>query len=150
MKYYSHAAIIILLLAGSLSGCGTNHTDSAPAGQYAAEQDVTADAAVENPQEAVQNTQENSEESEAGAEAGTEEELETKTKAEPETSETPTEETDDPYYFDPISYDLSELPAMKNTYYAEWDDNIYFRKYSDEDMEDGALWASFGEIADSE
>lgn len=50
----------------------------------------------------------------------------------------------------PLSYDLSDLPPMKNERYAVWEDKIYFRQYSDEDMEDGALWADFAPAPDTE
>lgn len=54
------------------------------------------------------------------------------------------------YGVSPLSYDLSNLAPMDNKIYAAWDDKIYFRQYSDEDMEDGALWGKFGPIADTE
>ena len=41
--------------------------------------------------------------------------------------------------FAPVSYDLTNLPPMENEMYAEWEGNIYYRQYSDEDMEDGGL-----------
>ncbi len=54
------------------------------------------------------------------------------------------------YDCEPISYDLTRLPSMENKMYAEWEGSIYFRQYSDEDMEEGALWAEFAPIADTE
>lgn len=45
--------------------------------------------------------------------------------------------------FAPVSYDLSKIPAMENRMYAAWEGNIYYRQYSDEDKEDGGLWAHF-------
>lgn len=56
----------------------------------------------------------------------------------------------DEYGFGPVSYDLSELPAMENSLYAEWDGKIYFRQYSDEDISNGGLWAEFTPIAYTE
>ncbi len=47
----------------------------------------------------------------------------------------------------PIIYDLTQLPAMKNEFYAEWEGKIYFRQYSDEDVDDGWLG---GPAADTE
>lgn len=54
------------------------------------------------------------------------------------------------YGVSPLSYDVSNLAPMENKLYAAWDDKIYFRQYSDEDMEDGALWGEFEPIADTE
>ena len=66
-----------------------------------------------------------------------------------ETTEPDVEDTVQ-YDCEPISYDLTNLPSMENTMYAEWEGKIYFRQYSDEDMEEGALWAEFAPIADTE
>lgn len=61
------------------------------------------------------------------------------------------EAADGVYYdFGPISYDLTDIPAMENELYAAWEGRIYYRQYSDEDMEEGALWAEFSPIADTE
>ncbi|MDE6405379.1 MAG: DUF5050 domain-containing protein [Lachnospiraceae bacterium] len=49
----------------------------------------------------------------------------------------------------PVSEDLSMLPAMENRVYAEWEGRIYYRQYSDEDLEDGALWGIFAGIPDT-
>lgn len=54
------------------------------------------------------------------------------------------------YNFGPISYDLTNLPPMKNKLYAEWESRIYYRQYSDEDMEEGGLWGHFSPIAGTE
>lgn len=54
------------------------------------------------------------------------------------------------YGVSPLSHDLSALPPMKNEVYAVWEDKIYFRQYSDEDIEDGALWADFSPAPDTE
>ena len=54
------------------------------------------------------------------------------------------------YGVSPLSCDLSDLPPMKNEIYAVWEDKIYFRQYSDEDIEDGALWADFSPAPDTE
>lgn len=53
------------------------------------------------------------------------------------------------YGCSPVSEDLSMLPAMENRVYAEWEDKIYYRQYSDEDLEDGALWGAFAGIPDT-
>ena len=59
--------------------------------------------------------------------------------------------TDDVQYnFGPISYDLTNLPPMKNKLYAVWEGRIYYRQYSDEDMEEGGLWGDFSPIAGTE
>ena len=34
--------------------------------------------------------------------------------------------------------------------YVPWDGKIYFRQYSDEDVESGSLWADFGFVSDRE
>lgn len=54
------------------------------------------------------------------------------------------------YNFGPISYDLTALPPMENKLYAGWEGRIYYRQYSDEDMEEGGLWGYFEPIADTE
>lgn len=54
------------------------------------------------------------------------------------------------YGCSPVTEDLSELPAMENKLYAAWDGKIFYRQYSDEDMEDGGLWADFQPIAGTE
>lgn len=54
------------------------------------------------------------------------------------------------YDCEPISYDLTQLLPMENKLYAEWEGKIYYRQYSDEDMEEGALWAEFAPVADTE
>ena len=64
---------------------------------------------------------------------------------------TPSDLTDvEKYGVSPISYDLSDLPPMENKLYAAWDGKIYFRQYSDEDMEEGGLWSEFSPVADTE
>lgn len=90
------------------------------------------------------------EEEKAESEALTQEIPETPEK-EALTNETPAELTDvEKYGINPISYDLSNLPPMENKLYAAWDGKIYFRQYSDEDMEEGGLWSEFDTIADTE
>lgn len=49
----------------------------------------------------------------------------------------------DLYGCSPVEQDLSMLPAMENKVYAEWEGSIYYRQYSDEDMDEGGLWAYF-------
>lgn len=62
-----------------------------------------------------------------------------------------TAETDGAEYdFGPVSYDLTKLPTMENRMYAVWDDKIYYRQYSDEDVADGGLWAVFSPVANTE
>ena len=139
-KFIEFTTIIFLLLAPGLSGCGAGNAGDIVSGQTTAEQEKSADETIEDPQDGTQNTQEEFETSEPESTTG----------PETETREGPIEEIGDLYNFGPASYDLSKLPAMENEYYAEWDGNIYFRQYSDEDMEKGALWGSFGEIAGSE
>lgn len=141
-KFIEFIAIIFLLLVSSLIGCGASDAGNIVSGQNAVDQEAADDATAEDAQKSIKNTREESETSET--ESATEPETET------ETSEGAIEEIDDLYHLGPVSYDLSTLPAMENEYYAEWDGNIYFRQYSDEDMEKGALWGSFGEIAGSE
>ncbi len=51
------------------------------------------------------------------------------------------------YNFGPVSYDLTNLPPMKNKLYTAWEGKIYYRQYSDEDMEEGGLWGEFSPIA---
>lgn len=66
-------------------------------------------------------------------------------------SETGTSDVSEPEHdFAPVSYDLTNLPPMENEMYAEWEGNIYYRQYSDEDMEDGGLWAYFGSVPGTE
>lgn len=72
---------------------------------------------------------------------------------EPDVTETESDaeasEEEDVVQYDcaPIIYDLTQLPAMKNEFYAEWEGKIYFRQYSEEDIEDD--WLS-GPAADTE
>lgn len=136
--------IIFLLLASSLIGCGASDAGDIVFGQSVIEQNEFVDELTKNVQESAQGTQEEAETAEA--ESSTEPE----TKPESETSEASGEEIDDIYDFGPISYDLSALPAMENKLYAEWEGNIYFRRYSDEDVEKGALWAEFDDIPNTE
>ena len=117
IKYIAFIALILLLPACGLLGCGTDDASS-----ISAKQSASPDAVAEK------HLQE----------------------SESETNGASTEEIDNLYDFGPISYDLSALPAMENKLYAEWDGNIYFRQYSDEDIEKGALWANFGDIPDTE
>lgn len=65
--------------------------------------------------------------------------------------EEPVSGTDiDLYGCSPVTEELSDIPAMENKLYAAWDGKIYYRQYSDEDMEDGGLWADFEPIAGTE
>ena len=135
-KFSKFITIIFLLLASSLSGCGASDAGDIVLGQTVVEQEASVDETTENAQESAQGTQE--------------ELVTTETEADSETREASGEEIDNLYDFGPVSYDLSALPAMENKLYAEWNGNIYFRRYSDEDIEKGALWASFGYVPNTE
>lgn len=145
VKNIAFITFFMLLLSCELIGCGADGTDGNSVEQTASPEAVTEETLQESEadstgKEYAQDTQEEFETSET----------ESTTESKTETSEMSDEEIDDLYGFGPVSYDLSSLPAMENEYYAEWNGNIYFRQYSDEDIEKGALWASFIEIADSE
>lgn len=92
------------------------------------------------------------EEEKAESEALTQEMPENETRIEEEpVEEAPTASADvEKYGVSPISYDLFNLLPMENKLYAAWDGKIYFRQYSDEDMDDGGLWSEFGPIADTD
>lgn len=137
--------LFILLSSCGLPGCGADGADSIPVEQSAFPDAITEESLQgaegdSTGQESTQDTQEDLGTSET--EFATEQEL--------ETSEEPMKEIDDLYDFGPVSYDLSALPAMENKLYAEWNGNIYFRQYSDEDIEEGALWAKFSYIPGTE
>lgn len=144
---------LLFLLSGA-AGCGTDD-----AGIVLDEQGAATDIDAE---EAKRESSENREEREASTRSeddltgqdtqGDLETLGTEAGAKPESdlSEVLTEERDEFYDCTPISYDLSALPAMESKLYAEWEGNIYFRQYSDEDIEKGALWASFGYVPATE
>lgn len=144
------ATTTFLMLSIGLVGCGANISDNA-----IGEQNTTVGTATE---EVAQESSPDPEEQEVlpGVENDSikqdaqEDSVVSEMRPEAETGGTTIEEGAELYDFSPVSFNLSEIPAMENKLYAEWDGNIYFRQYSDEDMEDGALWASFGEIADSE
>ena len=127
-KYINRIGVIALLLALTLTGCGADNVDGI-LDEWGGSADINAE---ETTQESSLNLEEQ------------------KVSAELETSGASGEEIDDIYDFGPISYDLSTLPAMENKLYAEWEGNIYFRQYSDEDIEKGALWASFGYVPNME
>lgn len=157
-KFIKFIAIIFLLLASGLIGCGASDAGDIVSGQSTVEQEMSADVGTESAQELTQKQDKQGDlrKSDAGSdERNTQEnsgtlEIEPNKMQESETSEALTEEIDDLYGFGPISYDLSALPAMENKLYAEWEGNIYFRQYSDEDVEKGALWAEFGYIPGTE
>lgn len=149
VKNITFITLFILLLSCVLPGCGADGTESISAEQSAFPDEVTEEflqesAADSEGQESAQNMQEEVETAEA------EPSTDPETKPEAETSEEPIEEIGDLYDFGPVSYDLSTLPDMENKLYAEWEGNIYFRQYSDEDIEQGALWANFGDIPNTE
>ena len=147
-KFIEFISIISLLLASSLTGCGASGTGDIVFGRSAVELNASVDETTENAQESAQDTQEEFGTSEVESEA--EEEAEPETGTAKEASEMSTEEIDGLYSFGPVSYDLSALPAMENKRYAKWNGNIYFRQYSDEDLEEGALWANFGYVPGTE
>ena len=157
-KFSKFITIIFLLLASSLIGCGASDAGDIVSGQSTVEQEMSADVGTESAQELTQKQDKQGDlgKSDAGSdERNTQEnsgtlETEPNKMQESETSEALTEEIDDLYGFGPVSYDLSALPAMENKLYAEWEGNIYFRQYSDEDVEKGALWAEFGYIPGTE
>lgn len=128
-KYINRIRVTALLLALGLTGCGADNADSA-----LNIQETTADIAEE----------------EVSQEDSVTSETEPETKPESETNEAPIEEIDDLYDFGPVSYDLSALPAMENKLYAEWDGNIYFRRYSDEDIGERGLNGNFDDMPDTE
>lgn len=153
-KYVNCIEMVALLLALSLTGCGANDVSG-----VLDEQRATINTAMEEVgQKSLQNKEKQGVlgESESDSdEQDTQEEFkisetESTTESETETNEVPSEENADLYNFGPVSYDLSTLPAMENKLYAEWEGNIYFRQYSDEDIEKGALWANFANIPDTE
>lgn len=149
VKNITFITLFILLVSCGLPGCGADGTDSISAEQSTFPDEVTEEflqesAADSEGQESAQNMQEEVETAEA------EPSTDPETKPESETSAISTEVIDDLYGFGPVSYELSALPAMENKLYAEWDGNIYFRQYSDEDIEQGALWANFGDISNTE
>ena len=153
-KFIEFIAIIFLLLASSLIGCGASDAGDIVFGRSAVEQNAPVDATMEAAQEFAQNQEKQgvlgklesgSDEQDTQGDAGT-----SGKKPETEVSEVPAEENADLYDFGPVSYDLSALPAMENKLYAEWNGNIYFRKYSDEDIEKGALWANFDDMPNTE
>lgn len=57
------------------------------------------------------------------------------------------QESESQYGCSPVSEELSVLPAMENRVYAEWEGKIYYRQYSDEDLDEGGLWAYFEPVA---
>ncbi len=122
MKIYRYIISVILAVL-LLAGCGADR------GPVTATQE---DSEILSPETTVQETEEPPAE-------------------ETQTVEAPAELTDvEKYGVSPISYDLSNLPPMENKLYAAWDGKIYFRQYSDEDMEEGGLWSEFDAIADTE
>ena len=118
----------VILAVLLLAGCGSKDEE---------------DASVPSMQESEQAPEEEKAESEAETQETPEKET--------LTEEAPAELTDvEKYGVSPISYDLSNLPPMENKLYAAWDGKIYFRQYSDEDMEEGGLWSEFRPVADTE
>ena len=120
-KFIEFIAIISLLLASSLIGCGASDAGDIVFRQSAVEQEVSGAATTGNEQELAQNQGVLGELEFGSDEQDTQENSWTSgNNPEPETSKMLAEETDDLYYFGPISYDLSNLPAMENENYTEW------------------------------
>ena len=146
-KYACLLVAIFLIQSLGLTGCGA---DSAMD-----EQGASADIGAE---EVARESSKNREEQEASIESeddltGQDAQEDPGTpETEPglKTSVASAEEGANIYDFGPVTYDLSAVPDMENRLYAEWDGSIYFRQYSDEDIEKGALWANFGDIPDTE
>lgn len=142
---------IFLMLSIGLNGCGADS-----AGSVMDEPGASADIGAE---EVTQESLKNREEQEVSIESeddltgqDTREELhasEAESKMGTETDGWAAGEGADLYDFGPVTYDLAAIPDMENRLYAEWNGNIYFRQYSDEDIEKGALWAGFGDIPDT-
>lgn len=137
-RYVVYSMSVVLLLT-ALAGCSTGNPligrecgleeQEAPEDAEADMEDrksVQAAKAAPEKRESIQDTEADSEE------------------------QNPAQDIAPAYDFSTVEYDLSAIPAMENEMYAAWDGGIYFRQYSDEDMEDGALWADFGPIADTE
>ena len=143
------ATTTFLMLSIGLVGCGANISDNA-----IGEQNTTVDTATE---EVAQESSPDPEEQEVlpGLENDSikqdaqEDSVVSEMRPEAEIGGTTIEEGAELYDFSPVSFNLSEIPAMENKLYAEWDGNIYFRQYSDEDIDKGALWANFGDIPDT-
>lgn len=148
----------LLFLLSGVTGCGTDNT-----GSVLGEQDVSVDIDAE---EIKQDSSQNREEQDALTEPkddltgqGTQEDLQVpETESEmgtvivtgTEIEGSAVEEGADLYDFGPVSYDLSGIPAMDNKLYAEWNGNIYFRRYLDEDIGKRGLAGDFGDIPDTE
>ena len=145
-KYACLLVAIFLIQSLGLTGCGADSVMD--------EQGASADIGAE---EVARESSKNREEQEASIES--EDDLTGQDAQEdPETPETEpglktsvasAEEGANIYDFGPVTYDLSAVPDMENRRYAEWDGSLYFRQYSDEDIEKGALWAGFGDIPDT-
>lgn len=157
-SYVGLITIVYLFLTLGLTGCGADNADSA-----LDIQETIADAVVE---EATQESSLNREAQEASIESEddlsgqdtredlqapvTEAQMGTIIVAGTAAGGLAAGEGADIYDFGPVSYDLSALPAMENKLYAEWDGNIYFRRYSDEDIGERGLAGDFGDIPDTE
>lgn len=126
------AVILMLGMTGFFAGCGAERegTQEEQQGDTAAEQEQQTPAPVVVEPDSTEAGQ-------AGSDAADTSEAGTSGEAEPE------------YDFGPVSYDLTRLPPMENRMYAAWEGNIYYRQYSDEDLEEGALWGDFAGIPDT-
>ena len=129
--------ILVLCMTGVIAGCETEREEAREEQQSdtAAGQEQQAPASVIEESDAAE-----LEQTDSGAEEDSE--IVTSEAAEVATSDA-VESKDD---FGPVSYDLTNLPAMENERYAEWEGRIYYRQYSDEDMDEGGLWAIFLDV----
>lgn len=137
-KYNGKAAICMGILAacmaGPLAGCGSERDaalEEMP-DRIAAESDQQEASSVMEEPGSPETEQTDSDEEEA------QESLES---MKPDAAAAKEDGTE--YDFGPVSYDLTNLPPMENEMYAEWEGKIYYRQYSDEDMDDAGLWAAF-------
>ena len=123
------AVIFMLGMTGFFAGRGTEREGT----QEEQQSDTAAEQEQQTPAPVVVEP-DSTEAEQAGSGAEDVSEAGTSGEAEPE------------YDFGPVSYDLTGLPPMENRRYAAWEGNIYYRQYSDEDLEDGALWGEFSGI----
>lgn len=156
--YVGFITVIYLFFTLGLTGCGTDNADS-----VLGTQGTIVDASAE---EVGRESSQNREEQETSAESeddltgqDTQETLQVpKTESEmgkvivagTATGGSAVEKGAALYDFGPVSYDLSGIPVMDNKMYVEWNGNIYFRKYSDEDIGERGLAGDFDDEADTE
>lgn len=132
--------LVTVLLAGCVTGCGEKNVSAEQ--ESSLEEDTAWQETESGPGE-----QENAQAQENSEKTGSVQE--SKEESGEQEQAYPADGADE-YGFGPVSHDLSDIPPMENRLYAEWDGKIYYRQYSDEDREDGGLWADFRPIANSE